>query len=74
MIGIICIENTSLNYCETREQFLWCANRAAEFCWDNTDYKQCCTNKRKAQAALYDELREHTDLTANLVIGAIYRQ
>lgn len=57
----------------TREEFLWCANRAAEFCWDNTDYEKCCTNKRKAQAALYDELRDNTDLTANLVIGAIYR-
>jgi putative transposase len=57
---------------ETREQFLWCANRASEFCWDKYDYDDCITDKRKAQNALYDELREHTDdLHANLVIGAI---
>jgi putative transposase len=59
---------------ETRDQFLWCANRASEFCWDNTDYEKCITDKRAAQAALYDDLREETDeLHANLVIGAIYR-
>jgi putative transposase len=59
---------------ETREQFLWCANRASEFCWDKYDYDDCITDKRKAQNALYDELCEHTDdLHANLVIGAIYR-
>jgi putative transposase len=59
---------------DTREQFLWCANRAAEFCWNKYDYTECITDKRDAQAALYDELRDATnDLHANLVIGAIYR-
>jgi putative transposase len=59
---------------ETREQFLWCANRASEYCWNKYDRDECLTDKRAAQAALYDKLREETDnLHANLVIGAIYR-
>lgn len=58
---------------DTRDQFLWCANRASEVCWSKYDYEECITNKCTAQAALYDELRENTDLTANLVTGAIYR-
>lgn len=58
---------------DTRDQFLWCANRASEVCWSKYDYEECITNKCTAQAALYDELRENTDLTASLVIGAIYR-
>src|SRR5699024_2868292 len=58
---------------ETRDQFLWCANRASEQCWNKYDRDECITNKRTAQNALYDELREETDLTANLVSGAIYR-
>lgn len=58
---------------DTRDQFLWCANRASEVCWNEYDYEKCITSKRTAQSALYDELREATDLTANLVIGAIYR-
>lgn len=57
----------------TREQFLWCANRASDYCWDNSDYDDCVTNKRQAQSAMYDELRAETNLTANLVILAIYR-
>jgi putative transposase len=59
---------------ETVERFLYCANRAAEFCWDNYDYNDCITSKDKAERALYDSLREETDyLYANLVQKAIRR-
>ena len=58
---------------ESAQQFLYCANRAAEFCWDNTDYRQCVTANSTARDALYDELRDETDLTANLVQEAIRR-
>ena len=58
---------------ETAEQFLYCANRASDYCWDNTDYEDCITSNAKARDALYDRLREETDLTANLVQEAIRR-
>ena len=58
---------------ESTRQFLYCANRAAEFCWDNTDYTQCVTANSTARDALYDDLRDETDLTANLVQEAIRR-
>jgi len=58
---------------ESARQFLYCANRAAEFCWDNTDYTQSVTANSTARDALYDELRDETDLTANLVQEAIRR-
>jgi IS605 OrfB family transposase len=58
---------------ESARQFLYCANRAAEFCWDNNDYEQCVTANSTARDALYDELRAETDLTANLVQEAIRR-
>ena len=58
---------------ESAQQFLYCANRAAEFCWDNTDYTQCVTANSTARDALYDDLRAETDLTANLVQEAIRR-
>jgi putative transposase len=58
---------------ETAEQFLYCANRASEFCWNNDDYRTCVTSKGTAERALYDELRAETDLHANLVQKAIRR-
>ncbi len=58
---------------ESAQQFLYCANRAAEFCWDNTDYEACVTANSTARDALYDDLRAETDLTANLVQEAIRR-
>jgi len=57
----------------TAEQFLYCANRAAEFCWDDSSYMNCITANSTARDALYAELREETDLTANLVQEAIRR-
>ena len=29
---------------ESAQQFLHCANRASEFCWDTTDYTNCVTS------------------------------
>jgi len=58
---------------ESARQFLHCANRAAEFCWSDTSYTECVTANTTARDALYDELREETDLTANLVQEAIRR-
>ena len=58
---------------ETAEQFLYCANKASDYCWHNTDYEDCTTSNAKARDALYDRLREETDLTANLVQEAIRR-
>ncbi len=56
---------------QTKTQFLHCANRTSEWAWRYDD--DCITNKSKAEDALYDELREETDLTANLVQKAIRR-
>ena len=58
---------------ESARQFLHCANRASDYCWDDTSYENCITSNTKARAALYDELRAETDLTANLVQEAIRR-
>lgn len=58
---------------DTARQFLHCANRAAEVCWDNTDHADCITTKAKAEGILYDALREETGLTANLVQKGIRR-
>jgi putative transposase len=58
---------------ETATQFLYCANRASEFCWNKHDYKECVTSTAKAERALYDELRAETALHANLVQKAIRR-
>jgi transposase len=58
---------------ESARQFLHCANRAAEFCWDNDSYTNCITANSTARDALYEELREETELTANLVQEAIRR-
>ena len=58
---------------ESARQFLHCANRAAEFCWSDESYTECVTVNTTARGALYDNLREETDLTANLVQEAIRR-
>ena len=56
---------------QTKDQFLHCANRTSEWAWRYDDY--CITSKSKAEDALYDDLREETDLTANLVQKGIRR-
>ena len=56
---------------QTKNQFLHCANRTSEWAWRYDDY--CITDKSKAEDALYDELRDETDLTANLVQKGIRR-
>mgnify|MGYP000379631488 CR=1 FL=1 len=58
---------------ESARQFLHCANRAAEFCWSGHSYTECVTANTTARDALYNELREETELTANLVQEAIRR-
>jgi len=57
----------------TAEQYLYCANRTADYCWSDTCYTECKTNKRRVRDALYSELREQTDLQAQLVQAAIKR-
>ncbi|MDL5360587.1 transposase [Halalkalicoccus sp. NIPERK01] len=58
---------------ESARQFLHCANRAAEFCWNDESYTNCVTANTTARDALYKDLRAETDLTANLVQEAIRR-
>ena len=57
----------------TAEQYLYCANRTADYCWSDTCYTECKTNRRRVRDALYSELREQTDLQAQLVQAAIKR-
>ena len=57
----------------TADQYLHCANRTSEYCWDKHDYEKCKTNKRKVRDAIYADLREETDLPAQLVQAAIKR-
>jgi hypothetical protein len=40
----------------TAEQYLYCANRTADYCWSDTSYTECKTNKREVRDALYSEL------------------
>jgi IS605 OrfB family transposase len=57
---------------QTKQQFLHCANTTAEWAWRHpNDY--CVTSKQKAEQALYDSLRNETELTANLVQKGIRR-
>ncbi|QKY18648.1 RNA-guided endonuclease TnpB family protein [Halorubrum sp. CBA1229] len=56
---------------QTKTQFLHCANRTSEWAWRYDD--DCITSKSRAEEALYDELREETELTANLVQKGIRR-
>jgi hypothetical protein len=55
----------------TSDQYLYCANRTSEYCWSNTSYTKCKTNKREVRDALYAELRAETELPAQLVQAAI---
>jgi predicted transposase len=57
----------------TAEQYLHCANRTSEFCWDSTSYEKCETHERKVRNTIYADLREETDLPAQLVQAAIKR-
>lgn len=57
----------------TVDQFLYCANRTSDFAWHNTDRGECITSKAKAERAMYDSLRDDTDLTANLVQKGVRR-
>ena len=56
---------------KTSDQYLYCANRTSEYCWSNTSHTECKTNKREVRDALYAELREETELPAQLVQAAI---
>ena len=57
---------------QTKAQFLHCANTTAAWAWRHpTDY--CVTSKQKAENALYERLRNETELTANLVQKGIRR-
>jgi len=56
---------------QTKTQFLHCANRTSGWAWRYDD--DCITSKSRAEQALYDELREETELTANLVQKGIRR-
>jgi hypothetical protein len=58
---------------QTKDQFLHCANTAAEWAWryPNDD---CVTSTKQSESALYDRLREETDyMHANLVQKGIRR-
>ena len=57
---------------QTKEQFLHCANTTAAWAWRNPD-EHCVTSKQQAETALYDRLRDETELTANLVQKGIRR-
>jgi IS605 OrfB family transposase len=57
---------------ETIEQFKHCSNTASEWCWHGDDGSHV-TSKAKAEDALYDQLREDTELTANLVQKGIHQ-
>ena len=57
---------------QTNEQFLHCANTTAEWAWRHPD-EHCVTSKQQAETALYERLRDETELTANLVQKGIRR-
>jgi IS605 OrfB family transposase len=57
----------------TAEQYLYCANRTADYCWSDTSHTECKTNKRYVRDALYSKLRKETDIQAQLVQAAIKR-
>jgi IS605 OrfB family transposase len=57
---------------QTKNQFLYCANTTAAWAWRHpNDY--CITSKQNAENALYERLRDETELTANLVQKGIRR-
>ena len=55
----------------TKDQFLDCANQTSDWAWRYDDY--CITSKNTAEKALYADLKDEHDLTANLVQKAIRR-
>ncbi|MDB9252891.1 RNA-guided endonuclease InsQ/TnpB family protein [Halorubrum ezzemoulense] len=57
---------------QTKDQFLYCANTTAAWAWRHPD-EHCVTSKQQAENALYDQLRDETELTANLVQKGIRR-
>jgi predicted transposase len=57
----------------TADQYLHCANRTVDYCWSDTSYSECKTNKRQVRDALYSDFREETELQAQLVQAAIRR-
>ncbi len=57
----------------TAEQYLHCANQTVAFCWNDDSFTKCKTNKRQVRDALYADLREETELQAQLVQAAIKR-
>ncbi|MFB6235982.1 MAG: RNA-guided endonuclease InsQ/TnpB family protein [Halopenitus sp.] len=57
----------------TAKQYLYCANRTADYCWSDTSFTECKTNKRQVRDALYSDLREDRELQAQLVQAAIRR-
>jgi IS605 OrfB family transposase len=57
----------------TAEEYLYCANRTADYCWSNTSYTECKTDKRQVRDALYESLRDETELHSQLVQAAIRR-
>ena len=57
----------------TAEQYLYCANRTADYCWSDTSYTECKTHQRQVRDVLYSDLREETELQAQLVQAAIRR-
>ena len=57
----------------TNSKFQYGANHTADWAWRYPE-ENCVTSKSKAEAAIYDDLREETDyLHANLVQKAIKR-
>jgi len=57
---------------QTKDQFLHCANTTAAWAWRYPD-DYCVTSKQTAETALYGQLRDATELTANLVQKGIRR-
>jgi len=57
---------------QTKDQFLHCANTTAAWAWRHPD-EYCVTSKQQAENALYERLRDETELTANLVQKGIRR-
>ena len=65
-------ESADAHLRETIEQFKYCSNTASEWCWHGDDGYHV-TSKAKAEDGLYDQLREDTELTANLVQKGIHQ-
>ena len=57
---------------QTKNQFLHCANTTAAWAWRHPN-EYCVTSKQQAETALYERLRDETELTANLVQKGIRR-